>query len=141
MRKTASEIEADIYQIIGESGLKNKINGSIYRDGLRPFDSQKEDIVISFLTAIEDVFYQEGKVNINLYIPDKTSTGHSRKDVKRCAEAERILLDFFQSLKVRKDYRFKLSKTIQTFKEENIDQHFTHLQLEFKYNTMSQLAN
>lgn len=137
MRKTASEIEADIYKILSESDLLSKVNGKLYREGLRPLDSQKEDVIINFLTGIDTDFYQKGRVNINIYVPNKTTQGPNRKDIKRCTEVERALLDFLENLSVRADYKFKASRMIQAFEEPKINQHFINLQVEFQYNVLT----
>lgn len=61
MKKTGSEIEADVYKMVKDSILSSSVNGGVFLDGLRPVNSLKEDIVISFMTGIFDVFHQEGK--------------------------------------------------------------------------------
>lgn len=133
MKKTANEIEADIYQLVKGSYIATAINGGVYRDELRPVNSQKEDAVISFMTGAFDTFRQEGKVNINIYIPDKESAGIKRKDVKRCREIERICQEFANNIALER-YRFQLGRMIQTFKEPDINQHFVNLQFDFYYN-------
>lgn len=48
MKKTGSEIEADVYKMVKDSILSSSVNGGVFLDGLRPVNSLKEDIVISF---------------------------------------------------------------------------------------------
>ncbi|GIZ15499.1 hypothetical protein [Capnocytophaga catalasegens] len=133
MKKTASEIEADIYKLIKNSFISRFIKGDVYREGLRPANSQKEDVIVSFLTGIFDTFSQEGKVNINIYVPDRESSGINRKDIKRCREIEQVCQLFAENITLD-NYHFKLSRMIQSFSEENINQHFVNMQLTFKYN-------
>ena len=66
MKKTASQIEADIYKYFKDK-INTLINGQTYRNGVRPLNSQKEDCVISFLTGL-DGQYQTGVININIFI-------------------------------------------------------------------------
>lgn len=94
MKKTASEIEADIYKIVKNSILKSAVTGDVFLDGLRPENSNKEDIIVSFMTGIFDVFHQEGKVNINVYVPDKESSGILRK-TRYVAEKSNVCVKFF----------------------------------------------
>ena len=136
MKKTGSEIEADVYKMVKDSILSSSVNGGVFLDGLRPVNSLKEDIVISFMTGIFDVFHQEGKVNINIYIPDKESEGVLRKNTKRCREIERICQVFIDTL-LAGTYHFTLGRMIQTFEENTINQHFVNLQLNFKYNFLT----
>lgn len=137
MKKTASEIEADIYKIIKESSLLSVVSGSVYLDGLRPENSNEEDIIISFMTGVFDIFHQEGKININVYVPDKESLGILRKDTKRCREIERVCQVFCDTL-ASGAYKFTLGRMIQVFKENAINQHFVNVQLNFKYNFLNE---
>lgn len=137
MKKTASEIEADIYKIVQNSILKSAVTGGVFLDGLRPENSNKEDIIISFMTGIFDIFHQEGKVNINVYVPDKESSGILCKDTKRCREIERVCQVFCDTL-ASGAYKFTLGRMIQVFKESTINQHFVNVQLNFKYNFLNE---
>lgn len=132
---TASQIESYLYEQLQKSTLKTAINGQIYLDGLRPPNSQKEDVVVSFLTGIFTDFRQIGKVNINAYVPNKISNGVGTKDTRRCREMERLLQHFADDLPTDA-YRWKPSRIILTFPEPSIGQHFVNLQLEFLYNTL-----
>ncbi len=134
MVKTSEEIEADIYRLINQSELANAISGKVYRDGLRPNNSNKEDVIVIFQTAIKDGYQQIGAVNINTYVPDrKRGTNTFKKNVKRCRELSRICADFASTLPTG-DYLFKVRKTVQTYSEPKINQHFINLNLEFRYN-------
>lgn len=136
MRKTASEIEADIYKIVKNSILASAVTGGVFLDGLRPENSDKEDVIVSFMTGIFDIFHQEGKVNVNVYVPDKESSGILRKNTLRCREIERICQDFANTLKSN-NYQFNLGRMIQVFNEKDINQHFVNVQLNFKYNFLN----
>ncbi len=70
MIKTSEEIEADVFRLVKRSALANAILGGVYRDGKRPNNSNNEDIIVIFQTAIQDDYKQIGAVNINVYVPD-----------------------------------------------------------------------
>ncbi|MDO5106027.1 hypothetical protein [Capnocytophaga sp.] len=136
MKKTASEIEADIYKIVKNSILKSAVSGDVFLDGLRPENSDKEDVIVSFMTGIFDIFHQEGKVNINVYVPDKESSGILRKNTLRCREIERVCQVFCDTLQTD-GYQFRLGRMIQVFNEKAINQHYVNVQLNFKYNFLN----
>ncbi len=136
MVKTSEEIEADIYRLIKQSELSNAISGKVYRDGKRPNNSNREDIIIIFQTAIQEGFQQIGAVNINVYVPDlKSGSNTYSKNIARCRELGRLCERFVSSLPTG-NYLFKNRKVIQTYSESNINQHFVNINLEFKYNTL-----
>lgn len=135
MKKTASEIETHLYQLLKNSAVASAISGDVYLDGLRPTGSQKEDVVISFLTGAFADFRQIGKININLYVPDKISHGVGRKNTLRCRELERICQQFCDDLPAN-SYRFELGRMIQTFSDPPIKQHFINVQLNFLVNVL-----
>lgn len=134
MRKTGSEIEIDIYLLVKNSRIASTINGKVYRNGERPQNSTKEDAVVVFITTVGRQT-QIGKVNVNIYIPDKNNNGYTKKDSKRCREIERVCQDFVDNLK-NGNYIFSTEYAVQTFDEPKISQHFVNVQLEFQYNTL-----
>lgn len=136
MKKTGLEFESYFFQLVKDSSLASVVNGKVYREDYRPANSNKEDIIVIFMTAVFNDYVQVGKVNINVYVPDIISSGIKRKDLKRCREIERACQDFFDGLKGN-TYRFRLGQVINTFKEQEIDQHFVNLQIEFDYNSLS----
>ncbi len=143
MVKTSEAIEADVYALIKQSELAKVISGKVYRDGKRPNNSNKEDIIVIFQTAInifqtaiKEGFYQIGAVNVNVYVPDllKGSNTYS-KNITRCRELGRLCANFVASLQTGA-YWFKTTKIIQTYDEPKINQHFININLEFRYNTL-----
>lgn len=134
--KTGIEIEQYVYNLLRASPIKDLITGSIYLSGLRPINSEKEDTVIIFQTAINGQF-QDGSLNINTYVPDipfeNGGVITNIKNFQRCKLIERACQDFVDSLEVGK-YRFSLGSTIQTFEYEG-DQHFINMRLRFSNTT------
>lgn len=145
MRKTAEEIEEDVYKLVKASLIASEISGGIYRNGARPFDSKNEDAVVTFLAGI-DGQKQAGVVNINVYVPDIDSGDKLLvKNIARCTVIGGILRDFKESLMKSKidasrdGYWFVQSgDMIRTFEEKDINQHYVNqhyvnLRLEFEY--------
>lgn len=143
MRKTAEEIEEDIYKLLAESDLASEISGGIYRDGMRPFNSQDEDAVIYFLTGL-DGQKQMGIVNVNIYIPNIDNGNRLLvKNTTRCKRIGQCLSDFKESLMgsrlntTRSGYWFIPNGTmIRSFEEKEINQHYVNLRLEFEFLTI-----
>ena len=134
MKKTGSQVEADIYRLVKTSAIATAISGGVYRDGTRPKDSKLEDAIVIFITAL-DGQNQFGEVNINIYVPQKSFTGSTIKDLKRCTELEVICQQFFDSLPTN-NYLFSLGGVIYTGEQYDIDQHYVNVKLRFKYNTL-----
>ena len=129
--KTGSQVQDDVYQLIRNSDLASSVNGNVYKDGYRPRDSEKEDIVVIFTTGLADEI-QTGVVTINIYVPDVDpyANGVFVKDGLRCSileEAADSWLDNIQS-----DYYFTLNNTIHTTADEDINQHFVVVKLNYK---------
>ena len=138
MSLTAGQIESKVYELLKNSTLKNIIGGDVYLEGTRPNDSKSEDIVISFLTG-RDGDIQTGIVVVNAYIPDidnGVNKGVKTKHTLRCRELEMALKSFADSISIFEDFKFKTDRTVQTFKEDNIQQHFVNLRLKFKRSTI-----
>ena len=137
MKKTASQIEADIYKYFKDK-INPLINGQTYRNGVRPLNSQKEDCVISFLTGL-DGQYQTGVININIFVPlVKNNDNQYRKDFVRCDAIEQDLMPIIENAKTDlRNYRLQLHQMIQTFEETDIKQFFINAKIKFRYNTFN----
>lgn len=138
MKKTASQVEADIYKYFKDK-INTLINGQTYRNGVRPLNSQKEDCVISFLTGL-DGQYQTGVININIFVPMvKNNDNQYRKNFVRCDAIERALMPIIEDAETDlRNYRLQLHQMIQTFEETGINQFFINAKIKFRYNTFNQ---
>ena len=138
MKKTASQIEADLYKYFKDK-IKPLINGQTYRSGVRPLNSQKEACVISFLTGL-DGQYQTGVININIFVPlVKNNDNQYRKDFVRCDTIEQALMPIIEEAETDlRNYRLQLHQMIQTFEETDIKQFFINAKVKFRYNTFNQ---
>lgn len=131
MRKTGAEIENDVYNAIAASSIKTLISGSIYKAGLRPINSVKEDAIVSFMTGLDGQI-QKGVVNVNIYVPNLNSnTGIAVKNTARCTVIEKALAAFVVSNHVGIEYLFELGAMIQTFEAPEIKQHFINCKIKF----------
>jgi len=129
--KTGGEIEKDVYVIISASALKTSITGLIYKDGMRPVTSIKEDAIVSFMTGL-DAQIQTGALNLNIYVPDiDNGSGQLVKNGSRCTALEIMANALIQSL-IPNEYRFSLGAIVQTFQAENIPQHFVNCKIKFQ---------
>ena len=137
MKKTASQIETDIYKYFKDK-IDTLINGQTYRNGVRPLNSQKEDCVISFLTGL-DGQYQTGVININIFVPTvKNNDNQYRKNFVRCDAIERALMPIIEESKTAlRNYRLTLHQLIQTFEDTYIKQFFINAKVKFRYNTFN----
>ncbi|WP_314150808.1 hypothetical protein [Capnocytophaga granulosa] len=138
MKKTASQIEADLYKYFKDK-INPLINGQTYRNGVRPLNSQKEDCVISFLTGL-DGQYQTGVININIFVHlVKNNDNQYRKDFVRCDTIEQALMPIIENAETDlRNYRLQLHQMIQTFEETDIKQFFINAKIKFRYNTFNQ---
>jgi len=137
MTKTGQQVEDDIYGMVKNSPLVSIINGKVYKFGMRPRDSKKEDAVVKFVTGFDSQI-QSGTVVINIYVPDFDAfqNGVLVRDITRCTEIEVAANKWIDSLTVEKtDYNFRLSQTIYTEEEPEINQHFVSIRLRFRLTT------
>lgn len=133
--KTASQIQGDIYQMLQSTELSAMISGGVYRDGYRPRDSKLEDIIVIFTNG-EVGEVEIGTVTINIYVPDidPYTNGVMVKDGVRCAELESAAARWVEQLTADKsNYIFRLTQTIYTEAEPDINQHFVVVSLRYKY--------
>lgn len=134
--KTASQIQGDIYDLLrADDILCSMISGDIYREGYRPRDSKKEDVVVIFTTG-QTGQIERGVVTVNIYVPDikPFKNGVLVQDGKRTAELEQVAMMWVESLTAeRTNYRFRLQQTIYTEAEPDIHQHYIVVSLRYEH--------
>lgn len=132
---TAHKVQDDIMALLRESELVDYVTGEVYREGYRPRDSRKEDIVVIFVTGTPEQV-ERGAVTLNIYVPDITpyNNGVYVEDGLRVSQIEHLADLWVQSLKARRtNYLFNLLRTISTMREEATHEHFVVVQLEYTY--------
>ena len=135
MAKTAKDIQTDFYTLLKDSDLAAMVNGIVYRDGFRPRDSKKEDIVIIYSAGEDDGEIQSGIVTINIYVPDilPYKNGTMVENAARTAKIERAAKEWYESIRgVMPEYIFRLYNTIHTTADEDINQHFVVVQVKYR---------
>lgn len=134
MEKTGLQIEGDIYRWFKEESLLNTYAiGGIYRGGMRPLDSRKEDIVVMF-TYGTSAQVQTGIVTINVFVPDVAfNMGNMVANGARCETFEAYAAEDVERLKkAGMDYRFSLSEAIHTNHDDEIHQSFVVIKLQYQ---------
>jgi hypothetical protein len=135
MRKTGLAIEEYIHGLLKGQVV---VSGGVYRNGTRPFDSNVEDIVVSFLTGRDslDGFSQSGVVNVNAYVPMRNFGGPLLvKDVKRCEELEGAISQLVDAHRTG-DFLLVLDGTPTTFSEEGFS--VVNVRVKYKYNKLTE---
>lgn len=132
MIKTEQQIERDFYSFIKNSPLGKAVKeakGDVYRDGMRPANSTAEDLVVKFLSGIDEQV-QTGVVIINLYVPDISSGGQKVKNFARIAELEELILSFVND-NADTEYWMQTDGTPISMLNEDIDQHLIYARIKF----------
>lgn len=135
MAKTAKQIQGDVYTLLRDSSLYANISGEVYRNGLRPRDSQLEDAVVIFTTGLPDEI-QTGVVTIDIHVPDidPYDNGVLVEDGERTEQLEALAQAWVDSLTCDvSNYRFSLQQPIYTEAEPDINQHFVVIKLKYEY--------
>ncbi|MCC8154806.1 MAG: hypothetical protein LIP01_11775 [Tannerellaceae bacterium] len=132
MIKTEKQIEEDVYQLVKKSPLAKKVSGNVYRKGMRPKNSEKEDIVVKFLTGLDDQI-QTGIVVINIYIPDISVQGYEDpvENIARVAVLQMLVIKMVGSFK-SSEYLFEMDTTPQSIPSEDIGEHFIYIRLRYQ---------
>jgi hypothetical protein len=131
MIKTEQQIERDFYSFIKDSPLGKAIKGGIYRPGMRPANATTEDLIVKFLSGVDEQV-QTGIVIINLYVPDVaySTDGRKVKDDARIAELEELILSFVND-NADTEYWMKTDGSPTSMLNEDINQHFIYARIKF----------
>lgn len=129
--KTAEEVERDFYSFVKNGDLGAAIKGTVYRDEMRPANAETEDLVIKFLTGLDEQV-QSGVVIFNLYVPDKLNSKDGRKviDHSRVNELEKAIRDFVEKNE-NTEYWLQTDTTPTTMTNEDIGQHLIYARIKF----------
>lgn len=135
MTITSKQVQGDIYRFLKDSTLSAIISGGVYRNGMRPRDSEAEDAVVTFVTGLVGEV-QTGVVVVNIFVKDidPYSNGVLVEDSARTEQIEAAAVSWVESLTcARSNYKFSLATAIQTFEEQAINQHFVSIRLNYEY--------
>ncbi|MCM1079700.1 MAG: hypothetical protein NC344_10185 [Bacteroidales bacterium] len=122
MRKTSTQIERDVFRIV-KSCMNGSIGGGVYRKGMRPKDSDKEDCVVAFLSGMEGQL-QSGEVYVHIYVPYTSAGCRSAliPDIARIEQLEVKLTELLMELGNDSEYLFSYRSTPSTVELEDIRQ-------------------
>ncbi|MBO4234090.1 hypothetical protein FO675_07210 [Riemerella anatipestifer] len=100
---TSLDLASIVYKSVSNSNIKSIINGDVYL-GERPFNSDKNDVVIGAL-SVPNTILQESVVLVNIYAKDLFDGRSHLPDLKLLNEATKLLMPLF------KDYYIAEKKT------------------------------
>jgi hypothetical protein len=131
MTKTAHQILDDVVARLKTVGFDKVIGGRIYKKK-RPDNSTAEDCVVSFKAGIDGQI-QMGTVTVNVWVPDvNNGQGSLVEDVARTRLIEAELSTICRTF-TNGEYLFTPANIVETWEEEEVKQHFVHLDLDFKH--------
>lgn len=145
--RTGQKIENDVYELLNDvyfpwnytmANLNEIISGKVYKFGMRPRDSQAEDVVVKFVTGLPDQIHT-GVVVVCVYVPDIApwDNGVFVRNISRCQEVEEAASEWVSKLTTAvSDYKFRLAQTIYTEEEPDIKQHFISIRLNYNLLTI-----
>lgn len=135
MEKTAKEIEKDVFRIVRNSTLKGVIGGTFYRAGMRPKNATTEDVVVKFLTGVDEQ-EQSGVVLIHIYVPNIPGSidGELIENIPRVELLEKHLNTLVADME-NDEYLFTKDGTPHSYPVEGIEQHFINMRLHFRRKT------
>lgn len=133
---TSRQVQGEVYRLLRLSPMAGALSGGVYRAGLRPRDSRREDAVVVFTTGLTGEV-ETGVVTINVYVPDidPRADGVWVEDVRRTEQVERMAAEWAASLTAATtgNYLFRLSGAIETHEEAETRQHFVTVRLRYSY--------
>lgn len=126
--KTDEDIKDDIFHILKGSALEYAVTGKLCKTK-RPYNSDKEDIVISVLDN-ENGQIQKAFVNVNIYVRDYIRDGQAEEDSIRCRELAKMAA-YILEVGRGNGFRFVLDKQRIT-PVNGKDEHFINNRLLYK---------
>lgn len=132
---TGSRIVGDFIRLLRQTALPREIGGDIYRSGLRPRDSQKEDLVVILTDAGAEQF-QSGTVTLNLYVPliRNSADGVMAENGRKCEELEEAVAEAVSSITAAtSQYLLSLSDAIRTRRDDETGQSIIVARIGFKH--------
>jgi hypothetical protein len=137
MIKTEYEFEQDFYNIVKDCEVAKHVSGKVYKSGLRPPDSDKEDIVVK-ITTVDSNQLQKGVVTIVIFVPDIDGLGGGRSvpNRNRIGQIQKFCRNFRDEVaqKLKGSYAgLKYETAIKTFSSAELAQSYVSIKLEFNY--------
>lgn len=132
MIKSEKHIERDLYSMVVKSDLAKMISGKVYRGGMRPDNSSKEDVVVKFLAGLDNQV-QSGVLVVNVYVPDISNSAfpHPVENIARIEELEDKIIDFVTGCK-SVEYLYEFDSTPTTIEVKDIGQHMIYARIKYQ---------
>lgn len=115
--KTSIDLASIIHQRVKGSGVLELLGGRVYL-GVRPFNSDKNDVVVATLSMLEDTL-QRGNVNIQIYARDIFKDNTYYPNLGLINEAIRLLKPIFKDLYLEKERIYIHAESEHYYKVEN----------------------
>lgn len=132
--RTSLEVQDDVFKLLRGSELADEISGNVLLYGTRSRDSKNEDIVVKFVAGLPNQI-ETGVVAILIYVPDLDFDGEGQyvPDLSRLTTLERKADEWVRKIeKTQSTYFWRLADTIQTYQEEDINQHFIAVRIRYR---------
>lgn len=130
-KTTFDVVDALITVLLADAALKADITGHIYRDGMRPVNSDKEDVVVGTLPITFEQI-QRSIANINVHVPTAKITingiGNFVPNFVRLKEITARIVSLVNE-KYIGDYWFLVQQ--QSFYQENENETYSNIRVEF----------
>lgn len=137
MYKTTQDIEDDFYKALLQTELIKSVEGKLYKKGMRPVDSKKEDVTL-IVTTLDSAQYQTGVVTLLIYV-NGTDLYQSQTvpDKKRIKTLSRAAVDVLDELKpIMKDYDgLSFFQAVTNDYDVETEQYFISAKIMFRYLT------
>jgi hypothetical protein len=137
MYKTTQDIEDDFYKALSQTELIKSVAGKLYKKGMRPVDSKKEDVTL-IVTTLDSAQYQTGVVTLLIYV-NGTDLYQSQTvpDKKRIKTLSRAAVDVLDELKpIMKDYDgLSFFQAVTNDYDVETEQYFISAKIMFRYLT------
>ena len=127
--KSDIDIKTDVFKHIIGSELAKTVTGVVRKNGKRPHNSKKEDIIISVLANLNGQI-QTATVNVNIYTAAEDDKGVSVEDDQRLKELCDLawrLFDVFRG----GGYRARLLEQ-RVFEVEGANEYVINNKIEYK---------
>lgn len=138
MRKTFSDIEQDFYNAIKKTTLAREVSGAVYKYGIRPKGSKKEDVIVK-VAALTAKQMQEGTVSVMVYLQplSKDKDGWIVPDKRRIALIERLVDNLPEELlALLPEYNgIRLFDAVGNYAEPDTEEFFVSVKIKFDYLT------
>lgn len=131
---TSKSVVQHVRQLLLHSPLASALSGGVYEEGMRPRNSQGEDISIVFTAGTAEEI-PSGVVTLLIFVPDlHTESGVRVEDGRRIAQIQHLAAEWVETLTAAEsDYLWRLDRMISAHPDPEIHQHFVSIALRFRH--------